>query len=305
MKQSGMTSVRPLVTIVLASRNGAAFIEAQLRSIAHQTYDAWHVLLSDDGSTDDTCARAMRALPKDKLTLRMGPQRGLAANFLSALDAVPHGSYLAFCDQDDVWMPHKLHRAITALRRTKRPAFYTAARLVTGADLTPIAVQRRRKTGFMRLMYRSVAPGNTMVMSPHAVGQLRAAFPKVQPAFHDWWAALVLLGSGAHWINDPKPCLMYRQHGANVLGAYGGRLTSVLDGTRAGWIARNIAALEPAEDLFTPPNVRRFRMMKHAFRHTRLRAHPPLVTTAVQLQEDMLTHAKWLRKVEEGDRALR
>jgi len=48
-----------------------------------------------------------------------GPKRGAAANFLSLLrrapERTPEGHWLAFSDQDDVWLPDKLSRGIAAL----------------------------------------------------------------------------------------------------------------------------------------------------------------------------------------------
>ena len=51
------------VAILLCTFNGARFLPAQLSSLADQTFTNWRLLVSDDGSTDQTLARLRRAEP--------------------------------------------------------------------------------------------------------------------------------------------------------------------------------------------------------------------------------------------------
>ena len=40
-----------MIDILLATYNGAAFVEEQIRSIMAQTFTQWRLLVHDDGST--------------------------------------------------------------------------------------------------------------------------------------------------------------------------------------------------------------------------------------------------------------
>ncbi|MGI9393708.1 MAG: glycosyltransferase, partial [Boseongicola sp.] len=78
------------VTILLATFNGAAHVNEQLESYCNQTHRNWSLLVSDDGSSDETCSiirKFARRNSKRQVTLLRGPGNGSASNFLSLLRA--------------------------------------------------------------------------------------------------------------------------------------------------------------------------------------------------------------------------
>jgi glycosyltransferase involved in cell wall biosynthesis len=256
-----MTLAEPTVSIVLATLNGAAFLQAQLLSIRRQDLKAWHVIQSDDGSTDDTLAIARAVLDADQLKITNGPQLGFAQNFWNGLLHVPDGHYAAFCDQDDVWRPDKLSRTVERLSVFKDPALYSAGRYVTDLDLNITSTQHRTSPQCLsRLIWRNTVAGHSCVLNPDAVRILKQCVPPLGIPFHDWWAALILSSVGGRFIHDPTPVLYYRQHDANVLGAKGGRLRSVLNGTYIEWVRRNLAGLTMYHDNLTPSAQRTLRI---------------------------------------------
>lgn len=241
------------VSIVLATLNGGAFLGEQLRSIQRQDHQVWHLILSDDGSTDDTLAITRATIKANQLQILSGPKIGLTQNFWHGLMQVPYGHHAAFCDQDDVWRADKLSRALDHLGKINGPALYTSGRQVTSHDLTPLYTQCRRPVGsLMHLLFRNTAAGHTCVLNPEAVQVLRTFPPPRSIPFHDWWAALVLKGVGARFIHDPSPTVLYRQHSSNVLGAKSGRMKAVMNGTYAHWMQSNFSALWDVQTRLTP-----------------------------------------------------
>src|SRR6516162_5372814 len=106
------------VAILMCTKDGAAFINCQLKSIADQSHKNWILIVSDDGSTDDTVAKIQQfaEVHPQKTTIRRGPGKGVCANFLSlANDSTIDADYFAFSDQDDFWHPDKLQRALAWL----------------------------------------------------------------------------------------------------------------------------------------------------------------------------------------------
>lgn len=103
------------VAILMATRNGAEFLRAQLDSLAAQDHDDWSLWIGDDGSTDATRAIVeafAHSHPQRTVSLRDGPRRGSMANFLSLLCAPDiRADFFALADQDDVWLPVRLSRA--------------------------------------------------------------------------------------------------------------------------------------------------------------------------------------------------
>src|SRR5262249_8769850 len=92
------------VAILMCTKNGAAFIDDQLRSIAGQAHKNWILIVSDDGSDDGTVAKLERfaEVQPQKVMIRKGPGKHVCANFLSlANDPTIEADYFAFSDQDD------------------------------------------------------------------------------------------------------------------------------------------------------------------------------------------------------------
>lgn len=266
-----------IVRILMATRNGAAHLAAQLDSLRDQTHADWELWAGDDGSTDatpDILARfaadeaAAAGAPGRAVRILPGPGAGSARNFLALLshpDLDPGAGPVAFADQDDVWLPHKLARALAALEAGApgRPAVYASRSLLTGPALENPRPSRLFGAGasFGNALVQNVLPGNTIVLNAAAAGLLARAAPAAAAAgvpFHDWWIYQVMAGAGARLVIDPEPGLYYRQHGGNLMGANSGaagalgRAGLILGGRFSDWIDRNLAALGAVEDLLTP-----------------------------------------------------
>lgn len=97
-----------ILSIVMATYNGEQFIEEQLDSILPYMSESDELIISDDGSTDNTISiiTGYKALDK-RIKLLKGPQMGVIKNFENALFAST-GDIVLFSDQDDVWLPEKL-----------------------------------------------------------------------------------------------------------------------------------------------------------------------------------------------------
>lgn len=257
----------PLVTVLMATSQGAAVVGAQLASIAAQTHRDWQLIVSDDGSTDGTravVARFMAGRPPGQVRLVEGPGRGSARNFLYLLGLAPQG-VVAFCDQDDVWFPDKLARAVAALADCTGPAHYAARTVIADAQLNRIGGSRRfrRPLGFRNALVQAVMAGNTAAFNAEAVAVLQdcaAAIGEAAIQAHDWWAYQITAGIGATLIHDPDPVLLYRQHAGNLLGrndtlpAMGHRLARLFSGEYGRWLDGNLAALRPVRDRLLPEN---------------------------------------------------
>jgi GT2 family glycosyltransferase len=110
-------TLRPLVSVVIAVRNGMPWLEEQLCAIAGQKLSAeWEVVVADNGSQDSTrvCVEHWaRQVPRLRLvdaSLPLGPGAARNAGVASA-----EGSFLVFCDADDVVQPDWLARMTEAL----------------------------------------------------------------------------------------------------------------------------------------------------------------------------------------------
>ncbi len=111
----------PLVSVIVPLYNGGRFIESTLKSIISQSYDCYEILVVDDGSTDDGPAKVATLLNDfpERIRLLHHPDRanhGIAASRNLAIREAG-GTYVAFIDQDDVWLSEKLERQVETLQR--------------------------------------------------------------------------------------------------------------------------------------------------------------------------------------------
>jgi len=256
------------IRILLCTRNGAEWLPDQLESIARQTHPHWSLWISDDGSTDGTRAVIEafdRRYPGRVERILDGPGKGAAANYLHLLchPDLPPGP-VALSDQDDVWLPEKLARAVRALHpgspADSAPRAYAARFYVTDAGLRNprLSAGWPRGPSFGNALVQNVMSGHSTVMNGAALSLVRrAGTPPV--AHHDWWLYLLFTATGCEILLDREGVLLYRQHDENHFGDRHGRrarrerLRLLRRGSGAArWIAANIAALESMADELTP-----------------------------------------------------
>lgn len=262
-----MTVAPPTTAILLATRNGAPFLQAQLDSIAAQRAVPWRLIASDDGSTDDTVSLLNGFAQRfpGKVTVLAGPRQGASANFLHLIGHVAPGEALAFCDQDDVWLEDKLARAWARLATAQGPALYGASTLISDAALRPQKVSRRfaRPLRLENVLVQVPFGGNTMLANPAAVALLQQGATQAAAlgvVSHDWWTALVVSACGGALLRDEDPVLLYRQHDGNEVGrndtlrGMAARFAMLTNGRFGGWMARNLAALRTYDGLVPARN---------------------------------------------------
>jgi glycosyltransferase involved in cell wall biosynthesis len=114
----GVTSI-PKVSVLLPSFNFARYLPIAIRSVLSQSYSDLELIITDDCSTDGSreIAEEWRGLDDRVITVFHDVNRGLAATRNSAL-SVSSGDFVAFCDADDIWLPHKLKVQMDCFRRS-------------------------------------------------------------------------------------------------------------------------------------------------------------------------------------------
>jgi glycosyltransferase involved in cell wall biosynthesis len=207
----------PLVEVLLSSYNGERWIGQQVDSILAQTHPAVRLSIRDDGSTDGTVGVLASYAPK--VSVARGENLGVPAAFFRLLDdASDDADFWALSDQDDVWRPTKLARAVDALRGIEGPALYCARVLITDEQLRPLYPHElpRRGPSFANALVQNIALGCTVVINRPARDLLRHHWP-AECVMHDAWMYLVVAGCGTV-VYDEEIVVDYRQHGANAVG---------------------------------------------------------------------------------------
>ncbi len=106
----------PKVSVILPAYNGEKFIAAAIDSALNQTYKDFEIIVVNDGSTD----RTAEILSKYGGKIRVISQAngGIAKARNVAIDN-SKGEYLAFLDQDDIWLEDKLEKQMEVFDKDK------------------------------------------------------------------------------------------------------------------------------------------------------------------------------------------
>jgi glycosyltransferase involved in cell wall biosynthesis len=226
-----------MIDVILATYNGAPFLSEQLESLFRQEGVKLGIRVRDDGSTDGTVSILEKYAQRypDRITIHRGLDRlGGKGSFAWLLDR-SHASYVAFCDQDDVWESHKLRtllnrmHALEKLHGRETPLMVHSDLAVVDDRLQSIDPSFWRYSG---IDPTRVTLGQVLVKNPVTGCALlanRALVEKARPipdeaTMHDHWLALTAVLFGK--IDSVyEPLVRYRQHGKNTVGAqaYGWR----------------------------------------------------------------------------------
>ena len=229
-----LDSLEPRVAIVMAAYNGGRFIEEQIKSIQAQTYAAWTLYVRDDGSRDDTIQKVSQIAHEDRRVQQVHDELGTLGaigNFSALMQVALQGGagYVFFADQDDIWHREKVvtmlgaMQALEAANGTSTPLLVHCDLAVVNEELRPTAssfAQYSRLSpttaGLGTLLCQNQVTGCACVINRSL---LKLACPVPSGVLmHDWWLALLAASVGKVAF-IPKPLVMYRQHGGNVLGA--------------------------------------------------------------------------------------
>lgn len=212
----------PFVQVLLPTYDGERHLRPLLDSIARQDHRPLGLLVRDDGSRDGTLDVLRDFAAATDLPVEIaptGPRLGPYRSFFWLLEhADPGADLVALADHDDVWLPDKLSRAVSALDAQHDPVCYGAAVTVTDADLQPARASAAApwQPSFRHSLFETLAPASTLVLTAATRRLLVTRLPRAD-VYPDLWCYQVCTALG-RFVYDPEPALLYRQHGGNAVG---------------------------------------------------------------------------------------
>lgn len=202
-----------MISVAMATYNGAKYIEAQLSSILPQLSAEDEVVVSDDGSSDDTLQRIASLNDVRIRVFSNEGKHGVVGNFENALKQTK-GDVIFFCDQDDVWTPNKVEVCLKALQSADLVVhdldFCDENGQVFGNGYFSI---RNSGPGFFHNLYKNGFMGSCMAFT-RRVKEAALPFPE-NILWHDMWVGLVAERKfNTVFLQDRL--LRYRRHGNNA-----------------------------------------------------------------------------------------
>ncbi len=206
------------VVILLSTYNGEKYLEEQLQSIFEQTY--WQnckLYVRDDGSKDGTVDILKKYEQQGRLTLEYGENIGFVKSFFWLIANAPDADFYSFADQDDVWNPDKIERAVTKLLETDntKPQLYFSNYDFYTADMQYIGYRKTKNNSptFYESLTDCRAAGFTTVINREFYSILKTFKPE-NIYYHDYFMYMLSFCITIP-IYDRISTAKYRRHGNN------------------------------------------------------------------------------------------
>lgn len=126
----------PLVSIIIPAYNAAPYIGDAIRSVQQQTWTNWELLITDDGSTDNTAAIVTPFLTDERIRYTRQKNSGVSAARNTGI-AAARGAYIGFLDADDALLPDSIAEKVNVLGTDSKTDFVYGDVLYCDAALKP------------------------------------------------------------------------------------------------------------------------------------------------------------------------
>lgn len=202
-----------MISVCMATYNGSKYIKEQIDSILPQLGENDELVISDDGSKDDTCS--VISSYKDsriKLLFNNG-KHGFIGNFENALRQCK-GDYIFLSDQDDYWKDNKV--AVVMEQLKKYALVIHDAEIVDGEGKSmghTYYSGMHGSSSFLMNLWKTRWLGCCMAFSREVLDYCLPFPNKIEG--HDYWIGMMgMLKFKYIFISDVLMC--YRRHGGNV-----------------------------------------------------------------------------------------
>ncbi len=210
----------PAVSVVVPTYNRSAFLGQAMRSVLAQTFAEFELVVTDNGSTDDTAAVVAAFADPRVRYVRHDHNRGMVPNWNAGIRQAS-GPYVAVLEDDNWWDPEFLARTVAVLDSQPDVGFVHTAAFLTGPGTTLREVYQlwaadQTRPGLEEL--RDLIRGNKILLSTVVVRRASldavGLFDESIRYAADWemWMRLALRYSSAYVA---APLAYYRRHDAS------------------------------------------------------------------------------------------
>ena len=197
------------ISVCMATYNGEAYIKEQLDSILSQLRLDDEIIISDDSSTDGTVKIIEQIDDPRIMLLKDQAFKSHVYNFENAMKHAK-GEYIFLADQDDIWLPHKIEKMLSQLK--KYDLVISDAIMIDDHQnvlADSFFTFKHSKKGFLKNFYKNTYLGCCIAFNRRILN-LALPFPK-NINMHDWWIGLIAEIYGDVYFYDEK-LILYRRH---------------------------------------------------------------------------------------------
>ncbi|WP_046755352.1 glycosyltransferase family 2 protein [Kordia jejudonensis] len=195
---------QPLVSVITPTYNAELFITQTIDSVRAQSYKNWEMVIVDDASADTTTDILKKYSELDHRikfhALETNSGAAIARN--TAIEKAS-GSYIAFLDADDLWMPEKLSKQIVFMQEKDIDVCFSSYELMDEAGISlGKMVKALPKVDFSKMLKSNYVGNLTGIYNAETLGKVY--MPNIRKR-QDWalWLTLIKKVGFAYSIQEP------------------------------------------------------------------------------------------------------
>ena len=162
-----------LISVITPTYNCAEFISRTIESVQAQTYQNWEMIIVDDRSKDNTKEIVEKYMKDDnRIKYHLLEVNSGAAVARTTAMQMANGSYMAFLDSDDIWLPDKLERQIKWMTDNGYAFSCTAYEQIDENDKSlGKVIKTVKKTDYNRLLLDCPVGNSTVIYDVEQMGK--------------------------------------------------------------------------------------------------------------------------------------
>jgi teichuronic acid biosynthesis glycosyltransferase TuaG len=197
----------PLVSVVVTTFNRKKLLAETINSILSQSFQDFELIVIDNFSNYDFFA-LIKSFNSEKIIAFQNHNNGIIAINRNFGIKLAKGTYVAFCDDDDIWFKEKLEKQVDYAKENTK-SIVSSFREIIDDDNSFIRLEKWRYAKPYSIYYRNkIALSSVFVeLSKDIYFDTRQEFIAMED--YALWLKLFHLGYNIHFI--PEPLIKYRE----------------------------------------------------------------------------------------------
>lgn len=224
------------VAVILCTYEPCEYLIEQVDSINNQKNVSVTIFIFDDGTQSSSGKSFLKSIESSVKVISVGePSKSAGKNFIRSIQSleVNEFDYVAFSDQDDIWLSDKLSHAISIMEYEKIDGYSSNLIIFDGKKETGILEKSAPQTEY-DYHFQGASAGCTYVLSRKLTKVIQKNIVNLDGILsfkkrisHDWLVYYIARTNNFSWFLDSDAKILYRQHDNNVYGARRGVLEKV------------------------------------------------------------------------------
>lgn len=176
-----------LISIIIPSFNSKLTIFRAINSVLNQSYKNFEIIIVDDFSTDGVWELLNKKYGfDDRFILKRLPVNSGAGHARSQALSIAKGSFFAFLDADDEWLPEKLSFQMAVIDKFKADIVHTGYEIVNNSESLGVVMPKKILT-LRDFYWKNQIATSTALVSRDLIGALEMPKIRSRQDYAYWW----------------------------------------------------------------------------------------------------------------------